>query len=174
MKFLEHGQLYVALAQVKNPGDFCILLPSGIDDFTIRPAVDIDVVQILETMQSSRPPPIPQISPGDNVVSGIVSIDPSDATLSDEFPCPDDYIDAPEDQIRCIPSLDHDSVETFDPYPDRYLSMFRSCHGSLRMNRCFDLISSQISSLESLSPDLLCPLRHFSVGYFKPAAQNLH
>jgi hypothetical protein len=35
----------------------------------------------------------------------------------DEFPCPDDYFDAPEDQIRCVPSLDHNAVETFDPYP---------------------------------------------------------
>jgi hypothetical protein len=89
------------------------------DDFTIRPAVDVDVdvVQILETMQSSRPLFIPQISSGDNFKSGIASIDPSDATLFHEFPCPDDYFDAPEDQIRCVPSFDHDAVETFDPYP---------------------------------------------------------
>jgi hypothetical protein len=87
------------------------------DDFTIHPAVDVDIVQILGTMRSSRPPSISQISPGDNVESGIVSIDPSDATLSDEFPCPDDYLDALEDQIRCVPGLDHDAVEAFDPYP---------------------------------------------------------
>jgi hypothetical protein len=85
------------------------------DDFTIHQAVD--VVQILEMMQSSRPIPIPQISPGDNVESDIASIDPSNATLSDEFPCPNDYFDAPRDQIRCVPSLDHDAVETFDLYP---------------------------------------------------------
>jgi hypothetical protein len=54
----------------------------------------------------------------------------------------------------------------------RYLSMFRSCHGSLRTNRYFDFIASKISSIKSLSPDLLCLLRHFCVGYFKPAAQN--
>jgi hypothetical protein len=47
----------------------------------------------------------------------------------------------------------------------RYLSLFRSCHGSLRTNRYFDLIASEISSLKSLSPGLLCLLRHFSVGY---------
>jgi hypothetical protein len=107
----------VALSGVKNPGDLCILLPDDMDDFIIRPAVDHDVVQILETMQSSRPLPIPQISAGDNVESGIASIDSSEATLSDEFPCPNDYFDAPEDQIRCVSSLDHDAVETFDPYP---------------------------------------------------------
>jgi hypothetical protein len=45
---------------------------------------------------------------GDNVESGIGSIDPSEATSSDEFPCPDDYLDAPEDQIRCVRSLNHD------------------------------------------------------------------
>jgi hypothetical protein len=54
------------------------LLPDDIDGFTISPAVDVDVIQILETMQSSRP--------DDNIEAGIASIDPSDATLSDEFP----------------------------------------------------------------------------------------
>jgi hypothetical protein len=60
-------------------------------------------------MQSSRP--------DDNIEAGIASIDPSDATLSDEFPWPDNYFDAPDDQIRCVPNLDHDAVETFDSYP---------------------------------------------------------
>jgi hypothetical protein len=83
-------QLYVALSGVKSPGDLCILLPDDMDNFTIRPVVDLDVVYILETMQSSTPVPISQISPGDNVESGIASIDPSDANLSDEFLCPDD------------------------------------------------------------------------------------
>jgi hypothetical protein len=54
----------------------------------------------------------------------------------------------------------------------RYFSMFRSCHRSLRTNRCFDLIASEKSPLKSLSPDLLCLLRHFSVDHCKPAAQN--
>jgi hypothetical protein len=85
------------------------------DDFIIRPPVD--VVQILEAMQSSRPLPIPQISSRDNVGSDIASIEPSDATLSDEFFCLGDHFDVLEDQIRCGPSLDHDVVETFDPYP---------------------------------------------------------
>jgi hypothetical protein len=66
-------------------------------NFTIRPPVDLDVVQIFETMQSFRPLPIPKISPGDNVESGIASRNLSDATLSDEFPYPDDYLDAPKD-----------------------------------------------------------------------------
>jgi hypothetical protein len=57
--------------------------------------------------------------------------------------------------------------------PMRYASMFRSCHGSLRTNRCFDLIVSEISYLKAIYSDLLCLLRRFSVGYFKPAGQNL-
>jgi hypothetical protein len=86
------------------------------DNSTIRPTVDLDVVQILETVQSSRPRSIPQNSLDDDIESGIASIDPSDATLSEEFPCPDDYFDAPDDRIRCVPSLDHDTIETFDWY----------------------------------------------------------
>jgi hypothetical protein len=50
------------------------------DDFTIRPSVDLDVVQILETMEPSTTLPIPQILPGNNVESGVGSISPSDAT----------------------------------------------------------------------------------------------
>jgi hypothetical protein len=85
---------------------------------TICPPVDLDVVQILETMGSSRALPIPQISPGDNVESGVGSIDPSDATLAKELLCPDDDVDAPEDQINCVSSLGHDLFEIFDPCPD--------------------------------------------------------
>jgi hypothetical protein len=67
-------------------------------------------------MQLFRPLLIPQISHGDNIASSIASIDPSDATLSNEFPCPDDDFDAPEDQIRCVLGLDQDVVETLNPY----------------------------------------------------------
>jgi hypothetical protein len=68
----------MAPSGVKSPGDLCVLRPDNMDDFIIRPAVD--VVQILEAMQFSRPLPISQISPGDNLESGIASIDPSNAT----------------------------------------------------------------------------------------------
>jgi hypothetical protein len=122
-------------------------------------------------MESSRPLSIPDISPGDNIESGIASIDPSDATLSGEFPCPDDF-DAPEDQIHCIHSLIMMLPKHLICTRLRCLSMFRSCHGSLRTSRCFDLIASEIFALKSLSPGLSCPFRHFSVGYFKPVAQN--
>jgi hypothetical protein len=92
------------------------LLPDDIDDFTIRSSVDVDGAQILETMQSSKPLLIHQISPGDNVKSGIASVDPSDETLSHEFLCSDDYFDAPEDQICFTLCLGHNVIETFDPY----------------------------------------------------------
>jgi hypothetical protein len=50
-KFWEHEQLYIALSGVESPGDLCILLPDDMDDFIIRPAVAVDIVQILEAMQ---------------------------------------------------------------------------------------------------------------------------
>jgi hypothetical protein len=116
--------------------------------------------------------PIPQISPGDNGESGIVSTHPSGATLWDEFPCPDDYFDAPEDQICYLPSLDHDAVETFDLYPAEIPFNLQIMSRILGTARCFDLIASEISSPKSLSPDLLCLLQRFYVGHCKPAAQN--
>jgi hypothetical protein len=69
-------------------------------------------------MQSLRPPPIPQISHGDNLESDVASIHPSDAILSTKLLCPDNYFDAPEDHIDFVPSLDNDVVEIFDPCPD--------------------------------------------------------
>jgi hypothetical protein len=113
------------------------LLPDDMADFTIFPAVDVDVVQMLETTQSSRPLPISQISPGDSVESGIASINPSDATLSDKFPCPEDYFEALEDQIRCVPVSTMMRLKHLIRTRLRYFSMFRSCHGSLRTNGCF-------------------------------------
>jgi hypothetical protein len=56
--------------------------------------------------------------------------------------------------------------------PMRDASMFKSCHGSFRTNRCVDLIVSEILCLKTIYPDLLCLLWRFSLGYFKLAAQN--
>jgi hypothetical protein len=52
------------------------------DDFIIHSPVGLYVAQILETMESSRALPNPQISLGHNVDSGVGSIDLSDATLA--------------------------------------------------------------------------------------------
>jgi hypothetical protein len=86
----------MALSRVESPVDLRILLPDEMDDFTIRPPVNLNVVQILETMESSTALPVPQISHDDNVESGVDSIDASDATLAKELPCPDGSVDAPE------------------------------------------------------------------------------
>jgi hypothetical protein len=111
----------MALSRVKSPVDPCILLPDDIGDFTIRPPVDLDVIQILETRESSRVLLILQISRGGNIESGVGSIDPADATSAKELLFPAGYVDAPEDHINCVPTLDHDVVETFDPCPDDIL-----------------------------------------------------
>jgi hypothetical protein len=86
----------VVISGVKSAGNLCISLPDDIDDFTIRPAVDVDVVEIFEMVQSSRSLPIPQISPGDNTESGIASVETSETALSDEFPSPGGHFDALE------------------------------------------------------------------------------
>jgi hypothetical protein len=59
----EYRQLYVALSQVKGPVDMCVLLPFDIS-FTVRPPLDLDVLQILETMNSFNAPPITPSLPG--------------------------------------------------------------------------------------------------------------
>jgi hypothetical protein len=67
------------------------------------------------------------------------SVDPSDATSPDEFPCPDDCFDAPKDEIRCVPSLDHNAVETFDLHPVQILLSVQIMSGILenqQMLRC--------------------------------------
>jgi hypothetical protein len=172
MKFWERGQLDVILSGIKSPGDLCIWFPDNRDDFTIHPPVDLNVVQIFETKQSSRPRAIPQISPGDNVESGIASIDSFDATLSDELPCATTTSTLPRIKFILFPVSIMMLLKKLVRTRLRHLSMFRPSHESLRINRRFDLIASEISSLKSLSPDLLCLLRHFSVGYFEPATQN--
>jgi hypothetical protein len=57
-KFWEHGQLSVALFRVKSPATLCILLTADMDDFTVRPPVDADVVQIVESISHSGGPRI--------------------------------------------------------------------------------------------------------------------
>jgi hypothetical protein len=124
------------------------LLPDDMDDFTIRPAVDVNIIQILEKTQSSGSRPIPQILPDDNVESGIASIAPSDATLSEEFPCPTTTYTFPRIKFVVFPVSIMMLLKHLIRARMRYLAMFRSCRGSLRTNRCFELIASEISSLK--------------------------
>jgi hypothetical protein len=131
------------------------------NDFTIRPPVDGDVVQILERSQSSRPRPIPQISPGDSAESGIASVEPSNAILSDQPPCPDDSLDAPEDQIRCVSSFDHDAVEIFDsclaeiPFNVLIMSPIHEDQQLLRFNYPGDILPQITISGQSVSVAML-------------------
>jgi hypothetical protein len=108
-----------------------------------------------------EPSQSPQISPGDNVESGVGSIDPSDATLVKELPCPDDYVDAPEDQIDCVFSLDHDAVEIFDPCPDeiplnvQIMSWALEDQQVLRFNCLGDIVAQSYISGPSVSVAML-------------------
>jgi hypothetical protein len=77
-KFWEYGQLYIALSRVKNRTDLCILLPPDTHDFFIRPRVDLNVVRILDTMRDQRQPPVPQISPEENIEPDLNSFDGSE------------------------------------------------------------------------------------------------
>jgi hypothetical protein len=162
----------MALSGVKSPGDLCILLPDDMDDFTIRPAVGVDVVQILETAQSSRLLSIPKIrlritsSPAFLPSIHLTQLHQTNslaATTTSTLPRIK-FVVFPVSIMMLLKHLIRTRL--------RYLSMFKSCHGSLRTNRCFDLIAPEISSPKSLSPDLLGLLRHFSVGYFKPIEHN--
>jgi hypothetical protein len=166
MKVWEHGQLYVTLSGIKSPGDLYILLPDDMDDFIIRPAVNLDVVQIFETMQSSRPLPTAKfrlvitLSP---VLLPSIHLMPLYQTNS---LAPTTTSTLPTIKVVVFPVSIRMLLKHLTRTRLKYLSMFRSCHGSLRTNRCFNLIASEISSLKSLFPDLLCLLWHFSAGYF--------
>jgi hypothetical protein len=172
MKFWEYGQLYVARSAVNSPDDLCILLPDDMNDFTIHPAVDVDVVQILETMQSSRPLSIPKFR---LVTTSSPALMPSihlTQLYQTNYLAPTITSTLPRIKFVMFPVSIMMLLKHLIPTRLRYVSIFRSCHGSLRTNRCLDLTASEISSLKSLSPNLLCLLRHFSIEYFKPAAQN--
>jgi hypothetical protein len=143
------------------------------DDFTIRPAVDLDVVQILETMQSSKPLPILQISLADGVESVLPPLIHLTQLYQTNSLTTATISTLPRIKFVVFPVLVMMLLKHLIRTQRRYIFMFRLCHGSLRTNSCFDLIASEISSLKSVSLDLLSLLRHFSVGYFTPAAQNL-
>jgi hypothetical protein len=95
-------ELCVGFSGGKSHADLCILLPPDIEAFTIRPPVDLGIVQTLETASSSNAPPTTPPLPGNNVKADPSSLEGPDSTHSGEFPCPDDYSDAPEDQTDSL------------------------------------------------------------------------
>jgi hypothetical protein len=120
-KFWEHGQLYAALPTVRNPADLFILLPHDIDDFTIRRPVDPNVGKIVDSIIYPGDPQIPtRLAIGD-IQPDLFSIGGSDTTFSQELPCPDDYLDALEDEINSTPCskarLQNQSIHSLLRYP---------------------------------------------------------
>jgi hypothetical protein len=96
-KYWEHGQLYVALPRVKSPAHICILLPEDMQDFTLRPTVDKNVVQIVESMNSS-------------IITGIIT----DSAINHPDPVPEHLDNSDDEPSEALPYIDFDSfnVET--------------------------------------------------------------
>jgi hypothetical protein len=112
--FWEHGQFYAALSRVKTPADLCILQPSDMEDFMIRPPVDLEVVHIIETVNSSGESAIPFLLPEDHFDGVLCSLDSSEATSSDALPRPDDYFQSSDDELDSSAMFDDDSIEIVD------------------------------------------------------------
>jgi hypothetical protein len=109
--FSEHGQLYVAHSRVNTLADLSIVIPPDLEDFTIRPPVDLEVVDILETRNSSGGSAIPSRLPEDHLDAGLCSLDSSEESPSDELSCSDDYVGGPYDELDSVPTFD-DRSET--------------------------------------------------------------
>jgi hypothetical protein len=171
-KFWEHDQLYVALSRVRSPADLCILLPSDSDDFGIHPPVDRDVVQILETMNASRPSTITPIVPGNDIQAELAFIEPYDALSIRQLSCFDDYIDASEDDVDFVPSFEPDRYEIVDqhsveiPLNVQIISRILEDQQELRFN------VSEICYSKSRFLEFLCLFPRFCIGSFKPVAEN--
>jgi hypothetical protein len=87
------------------------------DDFAICPPVDPDVVQIVESISPSGGPLIAPPLTTYNIQPDLSSLDRSDATQSHELPCPDDYLDAPEDETHSLPGVEYQAPEIVHPHP---------------------------------------------------------
>jgi hypothetical protein len=84
-------------------------------DFTIRPPVDADIVQIVESIAHFGRPPIAPPLPADNIQPDLSSFDGSDRTQSDELPYPNDHLGALEDETESLPGVEYDAAEIVHP-----------------------------------------------------------
>jgi hypothetical protein len=109
-KFWEHGQFYVILSRVKNPADLYILLPPDMDDFTIGPPVDLDVFQILETINTFSEAQIAASCLANQMYPFPPVFDCPDRALLKGLPCPGDHFDS-EDQLDSVSEFEDDDAE---------------------------------------------------------------
>jgi hypothetical protein len=87
------------------------------DDFTIRPPVDPDVVQIVESMGRSSGQPVAPSLPANNIQPDLSSLDGSDTAQSHKLPCPVDHLDAPKDETQSLPGVEYQAPETVHSHP---------------------------------------------------------
>jgi hypothetical protein len=115
-KFWEHGQLYVALSRVRDPRDLCVLLPGDVTDLAIRPTVDNDVVQILDSIGQDE---------GGNLAMTLMGVEEADHVVSQEGALPDPegmaYDGAEFEDLnhnrQSMPPEEVDPAECHDPLP---------------------------------------------------------
>jgi hypothetical protein len=84
------------------------------EDFTIRPAVDLEVVHIIETMNSSGGSKIPSRLPEQHFDRVLCFLDSSKTSPSDELPCADDYVENSGDELDSLAKFDDDPIEIGD------------------------------------------------------------
>jgi hypothetical protein len=81
------------------------------------PPVDADVVQTVESVTHCSGPPIAPPLLADDIQPCLSSFDGSDTIQSGELLCPDDCLDAPEDEHESLPGVEYDAAEIVHPHP---------------------------------------------------------